>query len=141
MKNIYKTLGIKNILFVGNDPWLRDTLSLYLQFQGCSFQSAETAEVAGDKLSRGRFDLVLCGHRVSGMEGLTFLRQCANCQPGSVRILIDEYPDPLTEECPEFSGIDDVIRLPFTVESLEASLQSIIHRAGGPSGREKDTVR
>jgi response regulator of citrate/malate metabolism len=56
------------------------------------------------------------------MDGLSFLKLYGNHQPGAVKFLISTYPTrSLIEEAGRY-GIHDVIRKPFTVETLEKSL-------------------
>lgn len=131
MKSIYRELGMTNILLVENDPWTRDSLSLFFRFEGCRLKSAANAEEALAALSTDRFDLILCEHRPPDIDGLSLLRQYGNRQPKAVKFLIAVHPPDRTAEEIELAGIHDVIRKPFTVEKLEHSLRRLFGRAGG----------
>lgn len=135
MKNLYKELGVESILLIEDDPWSRDSLSIYFQIVECRMQSAENAMEAIAAVSRNRFDLILCEYQLPGMKGLTLLEMLENIHPGAVKFLITSYPvQKLAEEAVR-SGIHEVIRKPFTMETLEESLMRYFPRAR-QQGRE-----
>jgi len=122
MKNLYKDLGVRNILLIGEDPWSRESLSTYFRIVGCDMHSAENAMEAVAAMSRGRFDLILCEYQLPGTSGITLLKLLENIQPGAVKFLFTSYPvQKLAEEAVR-SGIHEVIRIPFTMATLEESL-------------------
>jgi DNA-binding NtrC family response regulator len=120
--NLYRKLGVKNILLVGDDPWTRDSLALFFQIGGCRLQSAASAAEAGAALSGRSFRHDPLRALVADMDGLTLLKRYGNLQPAAVKFLISAHPiPPLVEEAGRY-GIHDVIRKPLTVEALEKSL-------------------
>lgn len=128
LKNLYKELGVESILLIEDDPWSRDSLSVYFQIVECRMQSAENAMEAIAAVSRNRFDLILCEYQLPGMKGLTLLEMLENIHPGAVKFLITSYPvQKLAEEAVRF-GIHEVIRKPFTMETLEESLMRYFPR-------------
>lgn len=121
--NLHEELGVKNILLVEDDPWTRDALSLFFQFEGCLLQSAASANEAIEAFSGDRFDLILCEYSLPDMDGLSLLKRFGNSQPGAVKFLFTTNPThPLVEEAGRY-GIQNVIRKPFTVDTLEKSLK------------------
>jgi len=123
LKNLYRQLGVEKILLVENDPWTRESLSLFFQIQGCRLQSAANAEEAIGSLSDDQYDLILCEYWLPDMDGLSLLKLYGNRQPRAIKFLLTAY---LTHEVAEEvgrSGVHGVIRKPFTVERLEYSLQ------------------
>jgi two-component system response regulator GlrR len=133
--NLHEELGVKNILLVEDDPWTRDALSLFFQFEGCLLQSAASANEAIKALSGDRFDLILCDYTLPDMDGLSLMKRFGNNQPGAVKFLFTTNPThPLVEEAGRY-GIHNVIRKPFTVETLEKSLKRCFPQTRG-SGRE-----
>jgi DNA-binding NtrC family response regulator len=122
MKNLYRDLGVESILLIGEDAWIRDALTTYFRIVECSLQSAENAMEAVVVASRSRFDLILCESHLPGMHGITLLKLLENIQPGAVKFLFTPYPvQKLAEEAVR-SGIHEVIRIPFTMATLEESL-------------------
>jgi len=135
MKNLYKELGVERILLIGEDPWSRESLSTFFRIMECDMRSAENAMEAVVAVSRSRFDLILCEFQLPGMSGITLLKMLGNIQPGVIKFLITSYPvQKLAEEAVR-SGIHEVIRIPFTVATLEDMLLRYFPR-GRHGGRE-----
>jgi DNA-binding NtrC family response regulator len=129
MRNIYKELGVESILLIEDDPWSRDSLSTFFRIVECRMQSAENAMEAIAAVSRERFDLILCEYQLPGMNGLTLLKLFGNVHSGAVKFLFTSYPvQKLVEEAAR-SGIHEVIRKPFAMETLEESLMRYFPRA------------
>jgi DNA-binding NtrC family response regulator len=129
MKNLYKELGVERILLIEDDPWSRDSLTTFFQIVECRMESAGNAMEAIAAVSRNRFDLILCEYQLPGMNGLTLLGMLGDRSPGAVKILFTSYPvRKLVEEAVR-SGIHEVIRKPFTMESLEESLKRFFPRS------------
>jgi DNA-binding NtrC family response regulator len=122
VKNPYKELGVGGILLIEDDPWSRDSLTLFFRIVECRMQSAANAKEAVMAMSRDRFDLILCECQLPGMSGITVLKMLENIQPGAVKFLFTSYPvGKLAEEAAR-SGIHEVIRKPFTMATLEEAL-------------------
>lgn len=135
MKNFYKDLGVESILLIGEDPRSRESLSTFFRIMECRMQSAENAMEAVAAVSRSRFDLILCEYQLPGMSGIALLKMLGNIQPGAVQFLFTSYPiQKLAEEAVR-SGIHEVIRIPFTMTTLEESLVRYFPR-GRQEGRE-----
>ena len=129
MKNLYKELGVERILLIEDDPWSRDSLTTFFQIVECRMESVENAMEAIAAVSRIRFDLILCEYQLPGMNGLTLLGMLGDRSPGAVKFLFTSYPvRKLVEEAVR-SGIHEVIRKPFTMESLEESLKRFFPRS------------
>ena len=129
MKNLYKELGVESILLIEDDPWSRDSLSMFFRIVGCRMQCAANAKDAITAMPRNRFDLILCEYQLPGMSGLTLLKKLGNIHPGAVKFLFTSYPiQKLAEEAAR-SGIHEVIRKPFTMATLEESLMRYFPRS------------
>ena len=129
MKNLYEDLGVRNILLIGEDPWSRESLSTYFRIVGCDMQSAENAMKAVAAMARGRFDLILCEYQLPGTSGITLLKLLENIQPGAVKFLFTSYPVQKLAEEAVHSGIHEVIRIPFTMTTLEELLTRYFPRS------------
>lgn len=135
MKNLYKELGVERILLVGEDPWSRESLSTFFRIMECDMASAENAMEAVVAASRSRFDLILCEFQLPGMSGMTLLKMLGDIQPGAVKFLFTPYPAQKSAEEAVRSGIHEVIRIPFTMATLEELLMRYFPR-GRHGGRE-----
>jgi two-component system response regulator HydG len=135
LKNLYKELGVESILLIEDDPWSRDSLSTFFRIVECRMQCAENAMEAIAAVSRNRFDLILCEYQLPGTNGLILLKMIGDIYPGTVKFLFTSYPiQKLAAEAAR-SGIDEVIRKPFTMATLEESLTRSFPR-GRQGGRE-----
>lgn len=139
MKNLYRELDLKNILLVGDDPWTRETLSFFFQIQGCRLESAAGARQGTAALSSDRFDMVLCEYSLPDGDGLSFLKNCGNIEPGALKFLIAVSPIRQVSEEAAAAGIHAVIIKPFIIEALEESLKRYFLQTRG-RGREGVTV-
>ena len=137
MKNLYRELGVMSILLVENDPWTRDSLSLFFQIEGCRLTAAANADEAIAALSAGQYDLILCEFWLPDLVGLSLLKLYGNRQPGATKFLITAYLSHQAAEEVVQAGIHDVIQKPFTVERLEKSLQRHFRQT---RGRAEDPV-
>ena len=135
VKNLYKELGVGDILLVEDDPWSRDSLSTFFRIVECRMQSAENAVDAIEAVSRNHFDLILCEYKVPGMSGIALLKMFEGIQPEAVKFLLTSYPILRLAEEAARSGIHEVIRKPFTMATLEESLTRHFPR-GRHGGRE-----
>lgn len=123
LKDLYNELEIESILLIEDDPWKRDSLSMFFKVVGCRIRSVANATDAISALSGDRFDLILCEAQLPDMNGFTLMKRYCKFQAGAVIFLITTYPDQkLIEEAAQ-SGINEVIWKPLTVETLEESLK------------------
>ncbi len=127
--DLYRELGIRNVLLVGNDAWIEASLTVFFRIQGCLVKSASDIGKATALLAGDPFDLILCDHVLPDGDGLTFLKTCGNRQRSSVRLLIAASPSHLVFEEASRSGVHDVIPKPFRIETMEQSLRR--HRLTG----------
>lgn len=120
---------MESILLIEDDSWSRDSLTTFFRIVECRVESAESATEAVAAVSRNRFDLILCEYQLPGMNGLDLLRMLGKRDHGAVKFLFTSYPvDKLVEEAVR-SGTHEVIRKPFTMETLEKSLTRHFPRA------------
>jgi two-component system response regulator HydG len=135
MRNPYNEMGVESILLVDDDPWSINSLTTFFQIVGCRMHSAVNAKEAFTAMSQDRFDLILCEYQIQDMNGLALLKKLGDIHPGPVKFLFTSYPvEKLAGEAAR-SGIDEVIRKPFTMERLEESLKRCFPR-GRQGGRE-----
>ncbi len=140
LRSAYEELGVKNVLLVEDDPWTRDSLSLFFQIEGCRLRSASNAEEAIAALSDDRYDLIICEYWLPDMDGLSVLKLYGNRQPGAVKLLITAYLTHQTVEEAGRAGIHEVIRKPFATEILEDSVRRHLPKMRGRDWKPLDIV-
>lgn len=121
--DLYQELGVRNILLVGNDPWLRDSLSFYFQIRGCLLVSAASGREAIAALAGDRFDLILCEEVLPDGDGFLLLKLHGSRQPGAIKVLVGQSPSHSAVDDSPGSGIHGVIAKPFSLEALERALK------------------
>ncbi len=139
MRSFYQDLGVRSILLVEDDPWTRDSLSLFFQIEGCRLRSAANADEAISALLGDQFDLIICEYWLPDMDGLSVLKLYGECQPEAVKVLISAYLTHQAVEEATRSGIDDVLRKPFKVETLENSLRRHFRERRAHGGESVET--
>ena len=75
--NLFATLKEKRLLLIDDDEWIRDSLSLFFELQGCSLVALETAEEGLKELSRRSYDIIIADYKLPGMNGLEFFKRIA----------------------------------------------------------------
>ena len=120
---------MESILLIEDDPWSRDSLTTFFRIVECRMESAENATEAFAAVSRNRFDLILCEYQLPGMNGLELLKILGKSDHGAVKFLFTSYPVDKLVEGAVRSGIHEVIRKPFTMETVEESLMRYFPRA------------
>jgi len=122
---------IKNmkILLVDDDEWIRDSLSLFFEAEGCNLLTFETAEEGLEAVRKQAYDIVISDYKLPGMDGLEFLRRVKEKQPKIFEVLITAYANcEIVREAKEI-GVRDIIPKPFTSEDVETSLSRIIGKS------------
>ena len=124
--NLYHKLRKMKILLIDDDEWIRDSLSIFFESEGCYLEALETAEKGLEALKKQPYDIIMVDYRLPGMDGLDFLKQLNEVYPNVKKILITAYGNSaLISEAMQV-GIQDFIEKPFTTETIEASLSMLI---------------
>ena len=122
--NTNQVSNIKNkkILFVDSSKRIRDALSLFFEFEGCSFRSLESPDEALKVLQNDPYDVIIADYYLPGLNGLELLNIVKSIYPNTAGILTSSYGDrKLLEEAKE-AGIRDVIQKPFSADTLVSHL-------------------
>jgi DNA-binding NtrC family response regulator len=124
--DIFNRIKNMNILLVDDDEWIRDSLSLFFEAEGCNLLAFETAEEAIEAVKQQAYDIVISDYKLPGMDGLEFLRRVKEKRPNAFEVLITAYANcDILKEATEI-GVQDIIPKPFTTEDVEASLTRIV---------------
>ena len=127
--NVFSRLQNMNILLIDDDEWIRDSMRIFFETEGCRLTSLETAEEALEIIHRQDFDLVICDYKLPGLSGLTFLKEFLQVQVHALTMLITAYKtDDLVSEAKKI-GVHAFIAKPFNSETIEASLNQLISEA------------
>ena len=124
--NLFSKLREMRILLVDDDEWIRDSLSLFFESEGCHLLALETAEEGLEEINRQAYDIIIADYKLPGMDGLEFLRRINQSHPGALTILITAYGSKDVFLKARKTRVQDFIDKPFTIETIEDSLSRLI---------------
>jgi DNA-binding NtrC family response regulator len=114
------------ILLIDDDEWIRDSLSIFFEAEGCHVLALETAEEGLSAIKDHTFDLIIVDYKLPGMDGLEFLKRIHNSQSGAIKVLITAYRnDSVVSEAKKLK-IQGFIEKPFTSDTIIESLAYLI---------------
>jgi DNA-binding NtrC family response regulator len=116
------------ILLIDDDEWIRDSLGLYFEGEGCQLLALETAEEGIEALKKQDYDIIVTDYRLPGMDGLEFLKRIQDSHPQAIKILITAYGSEEVVSKAMRIGIHDFIDKPFTAKTIEDSLSRLIEK-------------
>jgi CheY-like chemotaxis protein len=120
--DVFNKLRHMKILLIDDDEWIRDSLNIFFEAEGCRIVSVETAEEGLEAVRTQSFDIIITDYRLPGMDGIEFLKQIGASQKSAKKILITAYKSELVVEEARKAGVQHLIAKPFTSETIEASL-------------------
>ena len=126
--DLYSILKEMRILLIDDDEWIRDSLSLFFESEGCHITALETAEEGVEELKRQAYNIIIVDYRLPSMNGLQFLDRIQANYPDTIRILITAYVSNEVISQAYDMGIQDFIEKPFTTKTIEISLTNIIKK-------------
>ena len=129
--DFFSELKNLRVLLVDADEWIRHSLGLFFEGEGCHILTLETAEEGMAAAKEQEFDIIITDYRLSGMDGLEFLRLIRGISPKAKRILVTAYGNEDVVTRARKIGIQDFIRKPFTSSALEASLKRMVQHQEG----------
>ncbi len=133
--NLFEKLKKFKTLLIDDDEWIRDSMSIFFQNEGCSILTLETAEEAISLLGKQKYDIFIVDYMLPGMNGIDFFNKLnkisdtptlPKSQASPVKILITAHGDKEIATKAKQAGIHDLIKKPFTPESIENSLRKFI---------------
>ena len=125
--DLFSKLRTMDILLIDDDEWIRDSLSIFFEGEGCHLTALETAEEGMEALKGQNYDIVITDYRLPGMDGLEFLKRIQDMQPHAMKVLITAYGSGEVVSEANKIGIHDFIEKPFTTKTIEASLSRLVN--------------
>ena len=135
MEMLSEIRGMK-ILLIDDDEWIRDSLRIFFEAEGCHVLAVETAEEGLSAICDQTFDLFMVDYKLPGLNGLEFLKRIHNTQPDAIKILITAYLNKnLIIEAKKLN-VQGFIEKPFTSDTIMASLAYTIRMRDRNARRE-----
>lgn len=123
---LFSELKKMNTLLIDDDEWVRDSLTLFFESEGCHLTAVETAETGLNALDKQHYDIIIADYKLPGMNGLEFLKQVQERKPNAIKILITAYGSKEVVAEAGKMGIQDFIEKPISSDIIEGSLSALI---------------
>ena len=124
--DLFLKLQEMNLLLIDDDEWIRDSLTLFLESEGCGIVALETAEEGLCEVKSKHFDIIIVDYRLPGMNGLDFIKNLPPHQANARKILITAYGNRNMLSEARQIGVDECIAKPFTSDTIVASLERLV---------------
>jgi CheY-like chemotaxis protein len=116
------------ILVVEDEPLVRDSIKMVLEFDGHKVQTADNGKEALSLLEQGRFDLVTTDFSMSGMKGDALAAAIKQRLPNQPVLMISSNGMIAKASGNPLTGVDLVIGKPFSVEELRKAVAKVMSR-------------
>lgn len=124
--NLFGKLRKMRILLVDDDEWIRDSLSLFFESEGCHLIALATAEEGLEEINRQVYDIIISDYKLPGMDGLEFLERINRSYPDVLTMMITAYGSKDVFLKAEKTRVHEFIDKPFTIQNIEDSLSRLI---------------
>lgn len=118
----------KTILIIDDDDMLRKTLAHGLKNEGFEVLSANSAEAGFEILSKISVDAIVLDRMMTGMDGLTFLKELRKSGNQTPTIMLTAMTGPENTIDGLSNGADDYLSKPFQLQELVLRLKNIIKK-------------
>lgn len=123
--NLFDKLRLMKLFLVEDDQWIRDSLSIFFEGEGCHLMAYENAEDALEALTEDP-DIFIVDYKLPGMDGLEFFKRIQTSHSRAGKILITAYLNNGVVSKAVSMGIENFIQKPFTIKTLEESLSRLV---------------
>jgi DNA-binding response OmpR family regulator len=125
---LFTTLGEMRILLVDGNEWVRDSLTLLFEAEGCHVLALETGDDALVALNTDRYDILISDYRLPDMDGLELFVLAKGSHPHAMKILVTAYGDTDIVAKGAKAGVDGFLQKPLTMEALKGAIRVLIEK-------------
>ena len=123
-----KLKGMK-ILLIDDDEWIRGSLNIFFENEGCRITAFETAEEAIGELKGQNCDIIFADYRLPGMNGLQFFKRTEKSHSHAIKIIITAYKSEEVISEANSLGIQSFIEKPFSTKIIVETLSRMIEKS------------
>ena len=127
--NLFAKLKRLKIILIDDDEWIRDSMRIFFEYEGCDLATFETAEEALEATGKHSFDIIIADYKLPGMDGITFFKRLHMPGVDPIKILITAYHSQTVTRMVEDAGIHALIEKPFGPETIEETLARLLNRS------------
>jgi len=124
--DLFIKLQKMKMLLIDDDEWIRNSMRLYFEGEGCHLLALETAEEGIEALKREAYDIIITDYKLPDMDGLEFLKRIQTDYPHAMKIIISAYGNKEVVSEAIRIGVHDFIEKPFTSKDIEKALSRLI---------------
>ena len=121
-------MSIEHILIVDDEENIRHMLSLLLEREGYSVETASDGLLALERIRQGEFDIVLCDVRMPNMTGLELLQHLRDEELATTVIVMSAYGNVDTAITAMKNGAYDYLSKPFKKDEVLLTLRKVEER-------------
>lgn len=125
---LFQKLKEMKTLLVDDDEWIRDSMTLFFEDEGCDLLAVDTAEEGLEKLKGQQYDVIIADYRLPGMDGLEFMSKIRHSHPNAVKLLITAYGSREVFSKASSLGVQGFIDKPFTIDTIQEALSRVIRK-------------
>ena len=119
-------LRVVSVLFVDDDPRIRDAMSAIMPKMGHKIEIACNGEEALDSLRKGAFDVVVTDLHMPVMDGLQMMREMKKERPAMPVIFVSAIDGEEEARALREAGACAVLRKPMDLEELESAILAAV---------------
>ena len=127
------TLTGRSVLFVDDEPALREGVEAFGAIRGFTVLTATDGAQGLDLIRRATVDAVVCDLRMPGMDGPTFHAALRRVAPILAARTVFVTGDVVSATARQASRRQPILTKPFSLETLEATLVSLLEGAAEPA--------
>ena len=124
--NIFEQLKNKCLLLIDDDEWIRDSLFLFFDGEGCHIVALESAEKGLEIVQKQHFDVIIVDYRLPGIDGIEFFRRLPPNNAAALKILITAYGSRDIMAKAQKAGIHETLSKPFDSDAIEKTLARLL---------------
>lgn len=120
--DVFSKIREMKILLIDDDEWIRDSLCIFFEAEGCDMLALETAEEGIAAIKDQMFDLIIADYKLPGVDGIEFLKRIHDTHPDAIKILITAYRDENVVSEARKLKVEGFIEKPFSSDTIMAPL-------------------
>ncbi len=126
--HLFSELRKMKILLIDDNEWIRDSLRLFFETEGCQLLALETAEEGLVALKEDTYDIIIVDYKLPGLNGIEFLKHIRNTHSDAIKILITAYKSEQVVFEAKKWGVHGFIEKPFSSDTILESLSYLIKK-------------